>query len=83
MMSASELRRREVINADTAEKLGFVYDMDIDFESGKIDAIIVPKRSFPFFFKKQEYVIPWSNISAIGKDIILVKLDALENRVFE
>ena len=53
MMSASELRRREVINADTAEKLGFVYDMDIDFESGKIDSIIVPKRSFPFFFKKQ------------------------------
>lgn len=75
MTSASELRRREVVNADTAEKLGYVYDMDIDFESGKINAIIVPQKSFPFIFKKKEYVIPWENIVAIGKDIILVRTE--------
>ena len=71
MMSASELRKREVIDADTAERLGFVYDMDIDFESGKIESIIVPKRFL--IFKRHEYVIPWKNIVAISKEIILVK----------
>lgn len=75
-MSASELRRREVINADTAERLGYVYDMDIDFENGKIESIIVPKKFL--IFKRHEYVIPWKNIIAIGKDIILVRLETLE-----
>lgn len=75
MMSASELRRREVINADTAERLGYMYDMEIDFESGKIESIIVPKRCFPFIFRKQEYIIPWENILAVGKDIVLVRLE--------
>ncbi len=71
MMSASELRKREVIDAGTAERLGFVYDMDIDFESGKIESIIVPKKFL--IFKRHEYVIPWENIVAISKEIILVK----------
>lgn len=70
-MSASELRKREVINADTAERLGYVCDMEINFESGKIEAIIVPQKFF--IFKRHEYVIPWENIVAMGKDIILVR----------
>ena len=82
MLNASELRRREVINAATAERIGYVYDIEIDFKSGVIQSIIVPKRDgiFSFLGKKREYVIPWENIAAVGKDIILVNVD--ESMIF-
>ena len=75
MFSASELRRHEVVDADSAEKLGFVEDVEIDFETGVIQSIIVPKRDsiFSFIRKRHEYVIPWKDITAVGRDIILVK----------
>jgi len=75
-MSASELRKREVVDSFTAERLGFVSDLDIDYETGLIKSIIVPrKRSiFNLFTKNYEYVIPWENIEAMGSDIILVRL---------
>ena len=77
MLNATELRRREVIDIATAERLGYVCDVEIDFKTGLIQSVIVPKRTslFSIFKKKSEYVIPWENIAAIGKDIILVKLD--------
>lgn len=71
MMNATELRKLEVIDSDTAERLGFVCDMEIDFESGKIESIIIPRKKI--FFKQCEYVIPWKNIVALGKDVILVR----------
>lgn len=76
-MNATELRKREVINASTAERLGYVYDLEIDFHSGKIISIIVPKRFtiFNLFDKQKEYIIPWKNITAVGSDIILVNVD--------
>lgn len=78
MMSASELRRREVVDAATAERLGFVYDIEIDFETGVIQSIIVPKKQNFFWFlqKRREYIIPWKNIAAVGRDIILVNIDS-------
>ena len=77
MLNATQLRRREVIDIATAERLGYVCDVEIDFKTGLIRSVIVPKRGglISFFGKKNEYVIPWENIAAIGKDIILVNLD--------
>ena len=74
MLNISEFRKLEVVNATTAERLGYVCDFEIDFQSGTIKSIIVPKRDgfFSIFRKHREYVIPWDNIAAIGKDIILV-----------
>ena len=76
MMNATELRKREVISASTAERLGYVYDLEIDFISGRIKSIIVPKRFslFNIFDKNKEYIIPWKNITAVGDDIILVDM---------
>lgn len=70
-MNTSELRRLEVIDADTAERLGYVRDMDIDFETGRIRSVIVPKKLL--FFTRREYVIPWENIVAVGKEVILAR----------
>ncbi len=71
-----ELSKREVVNAKTAERLGFVRDLDIDYENGVIHSIIVPKRkNLVDYLKRKEYIIPWKNIVTMGEDIILVEVN--------
>lgn len=71
-----DLSKREVVNSKTAERLGFVADLDIDYKSGKINSLIVPKRKrLMDYLKKKEYIIPWKNVAKFGDDIILVELN--------
>ena len=74
MLRTYDLRQKEVINVRTAEKLGFIKDVDINFETGKVDAVIVPKkRRFPgVFLSEKEYEILWSDIIKIGREVVLV-----------
>ena len=74
MIRAAKLRQKEVINISTGARLGYVSDVEIDFDSGKIEAIIVPCRDrlFNFFSKEKEHIIPWEKIAKVGDDIILV-----------
>ncbi len=77
MLKASEFKNKEVINLSNSEKLGFVCDFEICTSSGEISAILVPDRSKSFFSIKSNFCrIPWSKISGIGDDIILVNIDA-------
>lgn len=77
MNRSSDFRQKEVINISDGKRLGFVSDVEIDLESGKIDAIILPGvgRLFGLLGKENEFVIPWDRIRKIGEDIILVDLD--------
>ncbi|NLL04652.1 MAG: YlmC/YmxH family sporulation protein [Clostridiaceae bacterium] len=77
MNRTSDFRQKEVINISDGRRLGFVCDVEINLESGKLDAIVIPGegRIFGFFGKDNEYVIPWSKIKKIGEDIILVEFD--------
>ncbi len=70
MLKSEELCRKEVINIRTAERIGFVDDVEIDLQSGCISGLIVPKHKI-FFFKREDYIIPWSSIAVIGSEIIL------------
>jgi len=73
----NDLRQKEVINISDGKRIGFVSDVEIDLDSGKIDAIIIPGsgRLFGLIGKDNEFVIPWEKIRKIGEDIILVDLD--------
>lgn len=75
MVKGYDLRQREVIDIDTAERLGFVYDVDVELETGLIRSVIVPRVHgiLRLFSKEQDYVIPWENIKVIGKEIILIR----------
>lgn len=75
MLRACDLRQKEVINVCDASRLGYVYDVEINFETGNIDAIIVPGRPkiLGVIGKKEDYVIPWENIVKVGEDIVLVE----------
>lgn len=77
MNRSSDFRQKEVINLSDGKRLGFVSDVEIDLEAGKIDAIILPGvgKLFGLLGKESEFVIPWDKIKKIGEDIILVDLD--------
>jgi len=73
MFRASEFKCKEVINLQDGERMGFVYDLEIDEDTGGIKAILVPGRERTRLFGKCEGVlIPWGCIHRIGEDIILV-----------
>lgn len=75
MNKSADFRNKEVISVSDGKRLGFVSDVDINFEKGTIDAIIVPGPSGLMNLLsggKNDYVIPWDNITKVGDDIILV-----------
>ncbi len=77
MCRASDIRQKEIINITDGRRLGFVGDVEINFEEGKIESIIVPTggRWFGLIGRDSEIVIPWDRVRRIGEDIILVEVD--------
>ena len=74
MCRMSELRCKEVINICDGGRLGFVQDLELDLDTGRVTALLVPGpcRFFGLFGRETDYVIPWKCIKRIGSDIILV-----------
>jgi YlmC/YmxH family sporulation protein len=77
MYRASELRQKEVINISDGRRVGFVSDVEINFDEGVIEALVIPSsgKMFGLLGRDDEFIIPWSRIKKIGEDIILVDLD--------
>lgn len=71
MFRGGKLRQRTVIDIDTAEKIGFVSDVEINEFDGSISALVVRKHGM--LLKLGEVSIPWECISAVGNEFILVK----------
>ena len=72
----SSFRCKEVINISDGCRLGYVSDLELDTECGKVLSVIVPGpcRFFGLFGREEDYVIPWPCIRRIGGDIILVDI---------
>lgn len=72
MSRCAGLKRREVINCDTAERIGYVSDIEIDEKNGQITAIVVMRNGV---LKRAlgigEFLIPWSAVTAISDDFVL------------
>ncbi len=76
-MSLSELRTKEVINVPDGRSLGKVIDLEFCAQDGCVEAIVVPGPFSVGSILKGErtgIVIPWSLISKIGDDVVLVCL---------
>jgi YlmC/YmxH family sporulation protein len=75
LTKTSELREREVVNLLDGKRLGLASDLEIDIETGRILAIVVPgPGKFLWLFGKNDaFVIPWERIKKIGVDVILVE----------
>lgn len=75
MVKISEFQIKDVVNISDGKKLGNIGDVEINLETGKIEAIVITgsSRILGLFGKEDEVVIPWKNIIKIGEDVILVR----------
>lgn len=74
---ASELRTLDVINITDGRRLGHVFDIALDVDSGQIRALVVPTEKpswFSFFRQGADVEVPWDCVVKIGIDVILVEL---------
>ena len=77
MKNKTTLRKMEVIDINTAEKLGMVSDIDVDIATGQIKSLVLPNKDVFLFSpnKSRELTIPWSSVKAIGREHILVDIE--------
>ncbi|MEG6585958.1 YlmC/YmxH family sporulation protein [Dendrosporobacter sp. 1207_IL3150] len=71
----SDLKMKEVINIADGKRLGTITDVEIDIDTGRLTAIVVPgtEKFLGIFGRREDLVIPWGKISRIGSDVILVE----------
>ncbi len=72
-----ELRDKQVLSIKDGMVIGFVSDIEIDTECGKLTAILVcaKGRGSVFFGRNEDIKIPWEKIEVIGNDSILVNFE--------
>ena len=72
-----ELKNKQVVCVKTGCVLGFVSDVELDTLNGTLTAIIIFGRYkfFGLFGKEEDIVIPWHEISVIGRETVLVNTD--------
>lgn len=74
--SINSMKSKEVINISDGARLGFVSDVEIDVETGRLVSIVVPGayRMLGLFGKEEDIVIEWDDIKKIGDEIIIVDI---------
>ena len=72
----TELRSREVISTASGTRIGYIDDMEIDTESGKIKSLIIcgRPRMMGLLGKDDDIVISCEDIVKIGTDTVLVSV---------
>ncbi|WP_102271536.1 YlmC/YmxH family sporulation protein [Cytobacillus massiliigabonensis] len=75
MIKISEFQLKDVVNVSNGKKLGNIGDIDINIQTGTINAVIIggAGKVLGFFGRDEDIVIPWKNILKIGEDVILVR----------
>ena len=76
MARGIDFKQKEVINIKDGKILGFVIDVQADFEKGEIHSIVVAKtgKIFNNVNSKSNVTVEWKDIKKIGADVILVEI---------
>lgn len=77
MLKLSDVRDKEIININNGERMGYIYDFELDLEEGKVVAMVMSRSSkvLGLFGKNDDLIIYWDDIIKIGTDTILVDFD--------
>ena len=77
MHKTSDFKMKDVVNVLDGKRLGAVTDIELDVETGRLTAIVVPQKrgGLCFWGRNEDIIIPWSQITKIG-DCILVETPA-------
>lgn len=71
-MLLKDLQTRDVVNVSNGNKLGKITDIEIDFESGKINTLTISKYKNILSFGNNQIKITWDKIVKIGGEVIIV-----------
>ncbi|MDU1201381.1 MAG: YlmC/YmxH family sporulation protein [Clostridiales bacterium] len=75
MMRISDIMEKEIINVKNGKKLGFITDIDLDVENGKVSSFSIIGSSGNFFSRGAEIdTVFWRDILRIGCDTIIVSI---------
>ena len=76
-MKLNDLFEKEIVSVFTGERLGDVYDVEIEEKTGFIQNIIIKNKItlFNLFSSRKFKSISWSSVKVIGEEIILVEDD--------
>lgn len=69
-----DLKDRQVVCVRDGSILGFVGDIELDTESGKLSSIVIYGKSkgFGLFGREDDMIVPWESIEILGAETILV-----------
>ena len=58
-------------------RIGDVGDVEVDLDTGRVKALIVPGRLrfFGLFGREEDQDFPWESVRRFGEDIILVEAE--------
>jgi len=70
----TDLRDKEIIDIRDGGRYGYVGDVEVDLESGRVLALVVPGRLrfFGLLGREPDRIFPWESVKRFGADIILV-----------
>lgn len=85
MLRVSDLREKEIVNILDGRRIGFIGDLDVDVQEGRIRALIVlgQGKLLGLFGRDDNVHINWDKIVKIGLDVILVDMPSLETPYLE
>ncbi|MBP7186548.1 MAG: YlmC/YmxH family sporulation protein [Ruminococcus sp.] len=75
LYSFEELRRKEVIDVNTGERLGYIDDVELSVSEGKAEKLVIygNSRLFGFLGKEDDIIIRCSDIRVVGREVVLVE----------
>lgn len=70
-----DLRKKEVIDILTGERLGYIDDAEMNIEKSAVQSFVIygRERFFGIFGREDDVVIPCSEIKVVGNDVVLIK----------
>lgn len=74
-----ELRNKQVVCVKNGAVLGTISDIEINTQTGEINAVIIYGKNhlFGIFGRENDIIIPWHDIEVIGSETVLVKTEAI------
>ena len=70
-----DLRCKEIIDVGSGCRYGYVGDVEVDLDSGRLRALVVPGRLrlLGLLGRTPDQIFPWERVRRFGEDIILVE----------
>ena len=70
----AELQYKEVVDITDGTRYGYIGDLEVDTDNGRIRSVVIcgRPRLFGLLGRDSDVVFPWGAIKRIGTDLILV-----------